>query len=126
MFKGIGIDIVEVDRIKAAMEKGERFLTRNFTENELIYIEGKGRKPQTVAGMFAAKEAVAKVLGTGIRGFRLVEVEIAHNDLGKPYVVLLGDAEAVAKQAGILEVQISISHSEAYAVANGIGLGGSN
>jgi holo-[acyl-carrier protein] synthase len=99
---GIGTDIVAVERF--AKDLSPRFLSRVFTEYELAYCQNK--PPQTMAGLFAAKEAVVKAMGTGFAGFSPNAVEIRHDDKGKPYTVYGGHTW-----------HISISHCEAYAVA---------
>ena len=65
----IGVDIVEIDRIKEALTKNERFLNKLFTKNEIEYFKSKNFKVETIAGNFAAKEAISKAIGTGIRNF---------------------------------------------------------
>lgn len=114
----IGIDIVEVARFeKHAKDLDSRFCKRVFTHYEVEYL--KSRKAATMAGLFAAKEAVAKALGTGFKGFLPSEIEIRHNDSGAPYVVLHGKAKKYAKDASI---QVSISHTKTLAVAVAISL----
>lgn len=117
---GIGIDIVEIERIKAAVSKSPRFMERIFTARERDYFERKKFSPATMAGNFAAKEAVVKALGTGIRDISFAEIEILRDALGKPVVTLGGRLESICKARGIRDVQISISHSKHYAVANAI------
>lgn len=109
---GIGTDIIEIDRFK---NLGERFMTRCFTENEQEHL--KGRHIQNIAGFFAAKEAVAKALGTGFVGFRPSHIEIIHNKAGKPDVVLHGGAAQIAEAAGVTSIEVSISHCKTYATA---------
>ena len=76
MIKGIGNDILEIDRIKSAIEKNSRFLTKIYTKSELDYYQAKGEKIETLAGMFCAKEAVSKSLGTGFVSFAFTDIEI--------------------------------------------------
>jgi len=108
MIKGIGVDIIEIGRIAQAMRGGEKFLPRNFTAAEIKYFGEKNNAPQTAAGNFAAKEAFAKALGTGFRGFGLADVEILRDNLGAPYILFRGERHSC---------HLSISHSENYAVA---------
>ncbi|AOT71697.1 holo-ACP synthase [Geosporobacter ferrireducens] len=122
MIKGIGIDIIEVVRIKKAVEKNSRFLQRIFTENEIKYFEENSLQTVSIAGNFAAKEAVVKALGTGLRAFSWTEMEIQRNSLGKPSVVLYGRAKRVAETLGVHQMLITISHSKDYAVAQAIAL----
>ena len=119
---GIGIDIIEIDRIQSAMEKSDRFLPRLFTEREMAYFQSKGNKAQTVAGNFAAKEAIAKVLGSGIRHFNWVDIEVLRDEWGKPYVLLHEGAKRMAEEQGLSIIEVSISHCKSHAVANAIGL----
>lgn len=114
---GIGTDILEVDRISDILKKGDRFLKRVLTEEERQYFEVKGMKPETLAALWCAKEAVSKALGTGIRGFELRDIEISHNELGKPIVLLHGNAKLLGENLGIENIQLSLSHSDMYAIA---------
>lgn len=111
----IGIDIIEVSRIKKLM--GEKFYNRVFTQEEMDYISYKKDAPQTVAGLFCAKEAVLKALGCGIgNGVSLKQVEITHDSCGKPAVNLQGKAQELADRLGG-SLYISISHTRATAIA---------
>lgn len=116
----IGIDIIEIERINKAMEK-KNFLKRIFTESEIEYIIKKGNKAETVAGLFAAKEAVSKVLGTGISKISWTDIEVQHEKSGKPTIELKNNAKIIALDNGIKKVMISISHCKTYAVANAFG-----
>lgn len=113
MFSGIGNDIIEIERIKKALER-PGFRERVFTEKELIEIENKGNKTESYAGKFAAKEAVSKAFGTGIRGFELKDVEILGDELGKPVVHLGGTLTEKYKNH---KIELSISHCKEYAAA---------
>lgn len=124
MISGLGIDIIEVERIENAVNKNERFLTRNFTEKEIEYFNKKGSKFTSIAGNFAAKEAISKALGTGFRGFNFSDIEVLRDELGRPIVRLYNGADAKAKELGITEFMVSISHTHIYAVANCIGIKG--
>lgn len=114
---GVGVDIVEIRRIKAALEKSENFLERVFTHEEIEYLRGRNLRPEYIAGRFAAKEAVSKALGTGFRGFSLKDIIIESTTLGKPIVVLKGKASLIAKKQGDYNLQLSISHGEDNAIA---------
>jgi holo-[acyl-carrier protein] synthase len=123
MIASIGIDIVEIERIEEAMiKRKERFLDRLFTPAEQEYCLSKSNASMYLAGRFAAKEAVLKVLGTGLRNVKWTDIEIIKDDLGKPYVQLTGKAAQLAKGQGINEVMLSISHSRNYAVAQAVGI----
>lgn len=112
----IGVDIVEVYRIKCLCGK-KRFLDRFFTKKELEPICGKANFYHSIAGKFAAKEAVVKTLGTGFRYFKFKDVQILNDKLGKPYVVLSGNAREIAKKKGFAQILVTISHCRDYAVA---------
>ena len=82
-----GIDIININRIKKILlSKRKQFLNRIFTEREIVYIAKKNYNANTIAGIFAAKESVSKVLGTGIGYINWKDIEILHNENGKPYV----------------------------------------
>lgn len=121
---GIGIDVVEVARIGQAIQRrGEPFLAKVFTPGERKYCES-GKVPALhYAARFAAKEAVSKALGTGIGGRAgLLELEVVHDSSGAPRIALHGAAGDFAKQNGISDIQISLSHARDYAVANAIAI----
>lgn len=106
MIKGIGFDLCEIARMEKNAEN-EHFLHRFFTEREVAFIRSKGKKrAHTLAGIFAAKEALSKALGTGIV-FELKDVEVLHSEAGQPYYSLTGEAEALAGGDRFL---LSISH----------------
>jgi holo-[acyl-carrier protein] synthase len=115
----IGTDIIEIERIRQAIERfGDLFLNRVYTRDELtIY----GHHAHSLAASFAGKEAVMKVLGTGNRGIAWREIEILYHDSGKPYIRLNGRAIKEAKKLGIKEIDVSLSHSREYATATAIG-----
>jgi holo-[acyl-carrier protein] synthase len=115
----IGTDIIEIDRIREAIERyGDRFLRRVFTDAELaIY----GHRPHSLAASFASKEAVMKVLGTGARGVAWRDIETLYHSSGKPLIRLHGGAKREAERLGIREIDVSLSHSRDYATATAIG-----
>ncbi len=117
MINGTGIDIIEIDRIRKAIDNNIKFMERIFTENELSYIACKNNNMNTIAGLFAAKEAVSKALGSGISGFKWTDIEIYTEPSGKPSVRLLEKAKKLADTKHISNIQISISHSRDNAVA---------
>lgn len=120
-----GIDMVACDRLRHALDKhGERFLRRVFTAFELDYCLGKKREIEHLAGRFAAKEAVLKVLGTGWRsGICWTDVEIRNDPSGQPRAFLTGRCKELAESIGLSEVVVSISHVETHAIASAIGQG---
>lgn len=116
MIKGTGIDIIEVERIKNNMANN-RFLEKIYSKKELEYLKIRKFNPQTAAGMFAAKEAVAKCLGTGFSNFGPCHIEILKDEKNKPYVVLRSNALKWSEELNIKNIHISISHTEDFAVA---------
>ena len=114
-----GVDIIEVGRVRRVAETyGQRFLKRIYTEEEAAYC--RGRAPQ-LATRYAAKEAVMKALGTGVRGVRWRDIEVVRRRGQAPTVRLHGTALARAELLGIDHLAISLSHSEEYAVASVVG-----
>lgn len=120
----IGVDIIEVARIQGAIERqGERFLNRVYTPAEVDYCEKRGKfKFESLAGRFAAKEAISKVFGSGIRGISWRDIEILNNPEGKPEVFLHGTAKALCEKLNIKKIHVSISHIELFAVAAASGV----
>lgn len=110
-----GVDIVEIDRIRRSVEKTPGFLMRFFGDNERKLFED-GKNASRIAAAFAAKEAFAKAIKTGIAGFSLNEVELLRNEQGAPYLYLSGKAKEIAEEKK-LEFDISISHEKHTAVA---------
>lgn len=118
MLKGIGLDIVDVLRIRKAAEKWERkFLQKVFTLGEINYCLEKKESYQSLAARFAAKEALVKALGIGFQGVTWQDIEVKNDNLGKPCLILNGKAKEVAEQQGIKEIFLSLSHCQEYAVA---------
>lgn len=115
---GIGIDIIEIDRIEGVLNRQPRFLEKNFTEDEIKYFKNNNLKSESIAGNFAAKEAISKAIGTGIRGFKLKDMEILRDELGKPIVNTYNNLNEICINNNIIEIKVSISHSKNYAVAN--------
>ena len=111
----IGVDIIEIARIEKAVARwGERFLHRVYTDAELrLYCQ----KPSSLAARFASKEAVMKLLGTGIKGACWKDIETLSHPSGKPLVNLYGRAKIEAKRLGLKGIAISLSHSKEYAIA---------
>lgn len=117
---GIGIDIVEIERIEKALKKNDNFLKKLFSDGEIELFKSKSYAPQTIAGNFAAKEAISKSLGLGIRGYDLKDMEILRDSLGKPIVKTNNNLTKICENYGVLEIKVSISHGKDYAVANAI------
>ena len=113
----VGIDIIEIDRIKRSI-KNPKFLSRIFSPSELKFFSEKSFSPSTIAGNFCAKEAFAKAMGTGIRGFSFNEISVLRDYMGTPYISLKGNAKEMLKsKTGGNCVTVSISHSKEIATA---------
>jgi holo-[acyl-carrier protein] synthase len=116
----LGIDIIKVERIRGSLERfGERFSNRVLTPSEQRYVR---MRPETFAGRWAAKEAVSKVLGLGVRGIGWKDIEVVRLPTGQPSVKLHGRAAARAEQLGMERIALSISHESDYAVAIAFGI----
>lgn len=115
MIKGIGIDLIEIDRVAAAVENTEGFLEKMFTGREIEYFRSRKMKAETIAGNFAAKEAFVKAVGTGFVGIDTKGIEVLRDEMGAPYVNILKE-EMRSKMDG-LKIFVSISHSKTNAVA---------
>ena len=117
MIVGIGNDIIEIERIEKAISR-ESFKNKVYTQRELENIEKRGDRVETYAGIFSAKEAISKAIGTGVREFSLTYLEILNDDLGKPYVVVSERLDKIIKsKKENYQIEISISHSKKYATA---------
>ena len=120
MIVGIGNDIIEIERIEKAISK-EGFKDKIYTQRELENIKKRGNRAETYAGVFSAKEAISKAIGTGVREFSLTNLEILNDDLGKPYVVISEKLDKIIKsKKEDYQIEISISHSKKYAIAMAI------
>lgn len=116
MIVGIGTDIVEIDRIDNAVNRTNKFIDKVFTYREKEYFKRKNFRAEVMAGNFAAKEAVSKALGTGFRGFGLLDIEVLRDDKGKP-IVILSDRIYEMLPLNNFNIHISISHSRENAIA---------
>lgn len=116
MIRGLGIDLVEIDRIKTAVQK-PHFTARVFTDAERQYADAKARPEESYAGMFAAKEATLKAFGTGLGGADLLQIEVLHDASGCPFLKLHGRAEQCLAERGAKRAFLSISHTETLAFA---------
>jgi holo-[acyl-carrier protein] synthase len=118
MILGTGIDIVKISRIKNLIEKyGERFLKKIYTEAEIEYCQQKINSASSFAARFAAKEAVLKALGTGMRNNSWQDIEVLNDDLGKPEVRLSAKTAIQAQELGVRSIFLSISHEKEYSIA---------
>lgn len=115
----VGVDLVQVGRIKELLDRyGDRFIHRVFTAGESDHCRDR---PERLAARYAAKEAVSKVLGTGIGKVSWKEIEVTNNDTGGPELILRGKAAELATQLGLHTWAISLSHTQEQAVAFVIG-----
>lgn len=115
----VGVDMIEVERIRHAMERhGDRFFNRFFTDLER---EQSCNVPGRLAARFAAKEATSKALGTGIGDICWVDIEVRSDERGRPYLVLYDSAIKIAAELGISNWQLSLSHTQDYAIAFVVG-----
>ena len=115
-----GVDLIEINRLREAIANhGERFLNRVFTAREL---DENIRKPESLAGRFAAKEAVAKAFGSGIGDVSWKEIEILRAESGQPLLVLHGAADGKARALKIVNWSVSISHTNEHALAFVVGI----
>jgi holo-[acyl-carrier protein] synthase len=116
---GLGVDIAEVQRVRAAIDRrGQTFLRRVFTPAEIAYCEKHRNKYERYAGRFAAKEAAMKALGTGWRrGVRWQDIEVVREPSGKPSLALRGIAGQIAKRLGVKNISMTITHTTEQALA---------
>ena len=123
-----GIDLVDCPRIEQMIQRhGERFIKRVFTAAEQAYAEANKNEVEKLAGRFAAKEAVLKLVGTGWRGkIAWTDVEIINNGSGQPEVILSGEVEKIAGKLGIKHISVSITHTANFAIASAVALTQSN
>ena len=118
MVIGLGIDIVEVRRIRSALKNAEAMVQRVFTAEEIRYCSARKNKFQHFAGRFAAKEAALKALGTGWqRGIRWKDVEVTARENGKPEIAFYGKAQQFFNESGAQRGLLSITHAQEYALA---------
>lgn len=120
MIVGIGNDIIEIERVEKAISK-EGFITKVYTQREIENIVKRGNRTETYAGIFSAKEAISKAIGTGVREFALTDLEILNDDLGKPYVIVSDKLnKIIQRKKENYQIEIAISHSKKYATAMAI------
>jgi holo-[acyl-carrier protein] synthase len=119
MIVGTGIDLAEVPRIAASIERfGDRFLHRVYTEGEIRYCESKANRLERYAARFAAKEAAMKALGTGWNhGVRWRDVEVSRQPGGRPAITFHGKAAEFANRLGAVHVALSLTHTAEHAIA---------
>ncbi len=117
-----GIDMVDCERLAQAVRRfGDRFLRRVFTPTELAYCLGRKRQTEHLAGRFAAKEAVLKLLGTGWqKGISWRDIEVVNDPSGRPRVRLSGRCRHIAAEKAIGQIHVSISHIHTHAIASAV------
>ena len=117
MIKGIGCDVIEIDRVSKAIARAS-FVERVFTPDEVAYCQSRGKQAAaSFAARFAAKEAVLKALGTGLRGGELKEIEVWSDELGKPNIRLHGYHLEIAHKQGVEHIHLSLTHGRDVAMA---------
>jgi holo-[acyl-carrier protein] synthase len=119
-----GIDLVDFPRIEELIKRhGGRFLNKVFTAAEQAYAEANKNVTEKLAGRFAAKEAILKLLGTGWRGkIAWTDIEIINNPTGQPEVILSGEVKTIADKLGIKHISVSITHTANFAIASAVAL----
>jgi len=119
-----GIDLVDCPRIEEMIKRhGERFIRRVFTAAEQAYAEANKNEIEKLAGRFAAKEAILKLMGTGWRGkIAWTDIEIINNSTGQPEVTLDGEVKKIADKLGIKHISVSITHTANFAIASAVAL----
>lgn len=110
-----GIDIIEISRV-ARLAKKPRFITKCFSADEIRFFITRGFNASTIAGNFCVKEAFAKTMGTGFRGFSMSDISVLRDSLNSPYIMLEGNAKKIAEREK-LSFSVSISHCKDYATA---------
>jgi len=123
-----GIDLVDFPRIaEMAKQHGHRFLDRIFTASEQAYADANKNRIEKLAGRFAAKEAVLKLMGTGWRGkIAWTDIEVVNNPTGQPQVKLAGEVKKIADKLGIKRISVSITHTANFAIASAVALANSH
>jgi holo-[acyl-carrier protein] synthase len=124
MIAGLGVDIVEIQRMAAALERHPGMRERLFSERERAYCEKRNKPEVHYALRFAAKEAVLKALGTGFAGMKFTDVEVARDAGGRPTPQLSGRAAELAEQMGVRELHLSLSYTHTTAVASAVAITG--
>ena len=119
-----GIDLVDCPRIEQMIERhGRRFIDRVFTASEQAYADSNKDSIEKLAGRFAAKEAILKLMGTGWRGkIAWTDIEVVNNAMGQPEVTLVGEVKKIADGLGITHISVSITHTANFAIASAVAL----
>jgi holo-[acyl-carrier protein] synthase len=122
MIKGLGVDIVEIDRMREALRRHPRMKERIFSADERAYCDRRNKPEVHYALRFAAKEAVLKALGTGFAGMTFQDVEVVRDSGGRPSPRLHGRAAEVAEGLGVVEMHLSLSYTHTTAVASAVAI----
>lgn len=122
MITGLGVDIVEIDRMATALARHPRMRERLFSADERAYCDKRNRPEIHYALRFAAKEAVLKALGTGFAGMKFTDVEVVRDAGGRPAPRLTGRAREVADELGVVELHLSLSYTHTTAVASAVAI----
>jgi holo-[acyl-carrier protein] synthase len=122
MITGLGVDIVEIARMREALARRPRIKERLFSEEERAYCEKRNHPEVHYALRFAAKEAVLKALGTGFSGMRFTDVEVLRESSGRPVPRLRGRAAQHAEELGVVEMHLSLSFTHTTAVASAVAI----
>ncbi|HSK46636.1 MAG TPA: holo-ACP synthase [Coriobacteriia bacterium] len=122
MITGLGVDIVEIERMREALERRPRLKERLFSAEEQRYCEKRSKPEVHYALRFAAKEAVLKALGTGFSGMRFTDVEVVRESSGRPVPHLSGRAAERAAELGVVEMHLSLSFTHTTAVASAVAI----
>ncbi len=122
MIKGLGVDIVEIDRMREALTRHPRMKERIFSPEERAYCDKRNKPEVHYALRFAAKEAVLKALGTGFAGMSFQDVEVVRDTGGRPSPRLHGRAAEVAAEIGVIEMHLSLSYTHTTAVASAVAI----
>jgi holo-[acyl-carrier protein] synthase len=121
--RGLGTDLVEIERFRVALHRRARLSERLFTDDERAYADGQRDPVPSLAARFGAKEAVMKALGSGLGSLAFRDVEVVRDDAGAPDIVLHGGAAALATRRGVQAWQVSLTHTDATAMAVVLALG---
>ena len=118
MIIGVGIDMIEVDRVNEKIDRAKGFKEKIFSEGEILFCESKKNKTESYAARFAAKEAFLKATGLGLTlGYTLAEIEVVNDDLGKPSFNLMGDIKRKSTENNWNKIHLSVSHLKNVACA---------
>ena len=119
-----GIDLVDCPRIEQMIQRhGERFVKRVFTDAEQAYARANKNEVEKLAGRFAAKEAILKLIGTGWRGkIAWTDIEVINNAAGQPEVTIVGEVKRITDELGIEHISVSITHTANFAIASAVAL----